>query len=91
MATAIHSFSPHALAETLGALPNVLKIFASLQGRSVFVWTVVSCFDRDTRDQIYSVERNLFQYFPDYKFDFHVIEGDETTSISEAKLVFSAL
>jgi hypothetical protein len=90
MATAVQSFSPHSLAETVGVLPHVLKIFVAAQGRTVDVWTVVDSFDRDVRDQIYSAERTLFSYFPDYKFDFNVIEGDETATIPGAKLVYSA-
>ncbi len=91
MATAIQAFSPLALAETVGALPHVLKIFASQHGRTVCVWTITDTFDREVRDQIYSAERNLFAFFPGYRFDFNVIEGDETTTISDAKLVYSAL
>lgn len=91
MATAVISFSPHSVTETVGGLPHVLKIFVSAQGRTVDVWTVVDSFDRDVRDKIYSAERTLFSYFPGYQFDFNVIEGDETTTITGAKLVFSAL
>ena len=90
MATAVQSFSPHSLAETIGGLPHVLKIFVTAQGRTVDVWTVVDCFDRQVRDSIYSAERTLFSNFPGYKFDFNVIEGNETTTISGAKLVYSA-
>jgi hypothetical protein len=90
MATAAQAFSPHALAETLGTLPHVIKIYAAQEGRNVHVWTVVDSFEREVRDKIYSVERTLFTYFPGYKFDFNVIEGNETTTISQAKLVHSA-
>lgn len=91
MATATQlAFSPHALAETLGKLPHVVKIFVTQDARTVHVWTVVKSFERDVRDKIYSAERTIFSYFPGYKFDFNVIEGNEETTISEAKLVFSA-
>lgn len=89
MATVVHTFSPHAIADAFGVLDHVVKVFVNLQGRSVSVWTVVDSFDRDVRDRIYSAERNLFQAFPEYKFDFRLIEGNEETSISEAKLVYS--
>ena len=91
MATATQTFGPFALAETIGSLPHVLKVFASQQGRTVYVWTVVDSFDREVRNRIYSEERNLFASFPGYKFDFNVVEGNQTTMISEAKLVFSAV
>lgn len=90
MATAVEAFSPHALAQAIGSVPHVLKIFASQDGRAVRVWTVVDSFKREVRDRIYSAERSLFTFFPGYKFDFHVIEGDQTTILSDAKLVYSA-
>lgn len=87
MATSVNEFTPHALADALGGLAHVLKVYASQQGREVSVWTVVDCFDREVRDKIYSAERNLFTYFPDYTFDFNLVEGDAETIISDAKLV----
>ena len=75
----------------LGRLPHVRKIFALQNGCVVSVWTVVDSFDREVRDRIYAVERNLFSDFPSIQFDFNVIEGDETTTIPEAKLVYSAV
>lgn len=83
------AFSPQALVQTIGSAPHVVKIFTSQNGRAVRVWTVVDSFRREVRDRIYSAERNLFTFFPGYKFDFHVIEGDQTTILSDAKLVYS--
>ena len=91
MATAVQAFGPHALVQTIGLAPHVIKIFASQNGRAVRVWTVVDSFERKVRDRIYAAERNLFTFFPDYKFDFHVIEGDHATTLSDAKLVYSAV
>lgn len=91
MATAVHqASSPYALAETIGTLPHVIKIFASQQGPVIYVWTIVDSFDRVVRDRIYTMERSVFANFPGIKFDFTVIEGDATATISDAKLVFSA-
>lgn len=91
MATATQvAFSPHVVAETLGTLPHVVKIFVAQDAWTVHVWTIVKSFERNVRDKIYSAERTIFSHFPGYKFDFNVVEGDEKTTIAEAKLVFSA-
>ena len=79
-------FSTHILAETFGKLPHVVKIFVAQDARTVHVWTVVKSFEREVRDKIYSAERTIFSYFPGYKFDFNVIEGDENTTLSETQL-----
>ena len=73
----------------LGAVPHVCKVFALQQGCSISVWTVVDSFDREIRNQVYDVERSFFSHFPKLEFDFNVIEGDETTMVPEAKLVYS--
>jgi len=91
MATPVQLINMAAFAAPLGKLPHVRKVFAMQNGRSVSVWTVVDSFDREVRDQIYAVERNLFSDFPKIEFDFNVIEGDETTTIPEAKLVYSTM
>lgn len=85
------AFNTQALADLVGKLPHVVKIFVAQDAHTIHVWTVVKSFEREVRDRIYSAERSVFSYFPGYKFDFNVIEGDENTTISEAKLVFSAL
>lgn len=88
MATAVQVIDMSAFADALGQLPRVCKVFALQNGCSISVWTVVESFDREVRDQIYAVERNLFSEFPKIEFDFNVIEGDETTAVPEAKLVY---
>lgn len=89
MATPVQIIDMSAFADLLGGLPHVCKIFALQNGCSVAVWTVVDSFDREVRDQIYEVEGNLFSNFPKIEFDFNVIEGDETTAVPEAKLVYT--
>ena len=75
----------------LGDDPHVRKVFAIQQGWSVSVWTVMDSFDRDIRDQVYDVESSFFPRFPKFELDFNVIEGDETTTVPEAKLVYSKI
>ena len=91
MVSPVQAIGPIAFADTLGQLPHVRKVFALQDGCVVSVWTVVDSFDREVRDQIYTVERNMYSYFPGIKFDFNVIEGDETTTIPEAKLVYPTM
>src|SRR5205807_10310451 len=90
-ASPVQVLSSLAFADTLGQLSHVRKVFALQNGCIVSVWTVVDSFDREVRDRIYAVERNLFSDFPGIQFDFNVIEGDETTTIPEAKLVYSTV
>ena len=90
-ASPVQVLSSLAFADTLGQLSHVRKIFALQNGCIVSVWTVVDSFDRDVRNQIYAVERNMYSYFPGIKFDFNVIEGDEETTIPKAKLVYPTM
>jgi len=91
VATPVQVINISAFANLLGRLPHVLKVFALQNGCSISVWTVVDSFDRKVRNQIYAVERDLFSDFPKIEFDFNVIEGDETTTIPEAKLIYSTV
>ena len=91
MASPVQVINMPAFADLLGRLPHVRKVFALQNGCSVSVWTVVDSFEREVRDQIYAAERNLFSDFPKIEFDFNVIEGDETTTVPEAKLVYSTM
>ena len=90
MATAVQGFSTQAIAHELRAVPEVLKVFLQQEGYCVHVWTVTSSFQRKVRDRIYDIERNIFARFPEYKFDFHVVQGDNETAIADAKLVYAA-
>lgn len=91
MASPVQALSALVFAGALGRLPHVCRVFALQNGCSVSVWTVVDSFDREVRDQVYAAERNLFSDFPKIEFDFKVIEGDETTTVPEAELVYSTV
>jgi hypothetical protein len=70
------------------SIPQVRKIFSSKHGDVVSVWTFIEGFDGAVRKRIYSAEQQLFESYPTFKFDFHVIEGDEHANVSEAEVVY---
>ncbi|HYE24254.1 MAG TPA: hypothetical protein VEG32_03550 [Clostridia bacterium] len=72
----------------LGSIPGVEKVYVSKNGKYYSVWTVVRSFERSLRNRIYEVERSLFEHFPGIRFEFSVIEGDETTYLPEADVAY---
>lgn len=83
------AYTYHTCLNDLGySVAEVNKILAAKHGNVVSVWTVIEGFDRGVRNRLYSAERDLFQEFPTYRFDFHVIEGDRNTDIEDAEVVY---
>lgn len=91
MATATRAYAPtyqSTLIELGESVPAVAKIMAIRNGNLYAVWTVIEGFDRTTRDKIYAAEREMFDTLPQNRFEFNVVEGDETTMIDHAEVVY---
>jgi len=78
-------FSMRALAREIGSLAHVKAILVEQDGDLFTVWTVVDDFSQSVRYRIYDAEARLIdKYHRAVSFDFNVIPGDESTTISRA-------
>ena len=83
-------FSEDILSEALGTLPHVRRILMAQHGSRVAVWTVVDDFELSARNPIYEVQQLLIERYRDrVRFEFHVIPGDDQTTISHATTILT--
>ena len=91
MATATRAYAPtyqSVLMELGESVPEVAKVMAIRNGNLVAVWTVIEGFDRSTRDESYAAEREMIDTLPGNRFEFNVIEGDESKMIDHAEVLY---
>lgn len=59
---------------------------------SIVLWSVVECDDRTVASKIYQQERNLFERFPQLRFDFKVLsDGSGILEYLPDNFVYSTL
>jgi len=61
------------IAFEIGAVPEVLAVFASVQDRVCYVWTIVNASDQEIRKRIYGKEKVLIGRFGQLDFEFNVM------------------
>ena len=61
------------IAFEIGSIPEALAIFASVQDRVCYVWSIVAASEPEIRKRIYEKEKVLIGRFGQLDFEFNVV------------------
>ena len=71
------------LKEQFEDLAGVGQVRMSKNGKTLSVQIEVTNFDRTTRRRIYATEREAYKTFPEYSFDFCLVDVSESPENAE--------